>query len=80
MTSIKKNWKRALAMILAVVMCVMALPMSAFAAVASDLPDNMADHAILRALEYTGYLVMAMPPPTDKMRFSMMRPKVSSLR
>lgn len=55
MTSIKKNWKRALAMFLAVVMCVMALPMSAFAAVASDLPDNMADHAILRALEYTGY-------------------------
>ena len=54
MKSIKKNWTKALAMLLAVVMCIMAMPMSAFAAVASDLPDNMADHAILRALEYTG--------------------------
>ncbi|MBO5017034.1 MAG: hypothetical protein J6C92_14680, partial [Bacteroidaceae bacterium] len=55
MNYIKKNWKKGLAMVLAIVMCVMAMPMSAFAAVASDLPDNMADHAILRALEYTGY-------------------------
>lgn len=59
MKSITKHWTKALAMLLAVVMCIMAMPMSAFAAVASDLPDNMADHAILRALEYTGYDVQA---------------------
>ena len=51
----KNKWSKVLAMFLAVVMTIMAMPMSAFAAVASDLPDNMADHAILRALEYTGY-------------------------
>ena len=55
MKSISKNWKRMMAMLLAVIMVIAAFPMSAFAAVASDLPDNMADHAILRALEYTGY-------------------------
>jgi hypothetical protein len=44
-----------MAMLLSVVMLLAAFPMNAFAAVASDLPDNMADHAILRALEYTGY-------------------------
>lgn len=55
MSFMKKKWSRALAMILAVVMTVMAVPMGAFAAVASDLPENMADHSILRALEYTGY-------------------------
>lgn len=55
MKSISKNWTRALAMLLSVVMLLAAFPMNAFAAVASDLPDNMADHAILRALEYTGY-------------------------
>lgn len=43
-----------LSALLAVVMVIMAMPMSAFAAVASDLPDNMADSHILRALEYTG--------------------------
>lgn len=42
-------------MVLAVVMAVMAMPMSAFAAVASDLPEEMVDHSILRALAYTGY-------------------------
>ena len=57
MNFIKNNWKKSFAMFLAVVMCIMAMPFSAFAAVASDLPDNMADHAILRALEYTGYNV-----------------------
>ena len=51
----KNKWSKVLAMFLAVVMTIMAMPMSAFAAVASDLPDNMADHSILRALEYTGY-------------------------
>ena len=55
MKSISKNWKRMMAMLLAVIMVIAAFPMNAFAAVASDLPDNMADHAILRALEYTGY-------------------------
>ena len=53
----KNKWSKVLAMFLAVVMTIMAMPMSAFAAVASDLPDNMADHSILRALEYTGYEV-----------------------
>lgn len=57
MNFIKNNWKKSFAMFLAIVMCIMAMPFSAFAAVASDLPDNMADHAILRALEYTGYNV-----------------------
>ena len=46
---------KVLAMVLAVVMVVMAMPMSAFAAVASDLPEEMVDHSILRALAYTGY-------------------------
>ncbi len=55
MKSISKKWSRIAAMFLAVMMVIAALPMNAFAAVASDLPDNMADHAILRALEYTGY-------------------------
>ena len=48
-------------MLLAVIMVIAAFPMNAFAAVASDLPDNMADHAILRALEYTGYDVQSDP-------------------
>ena len=59
MKSISKKWSRITAMLLAVVMVIAAFPMNAFAAVASDLPDNMADHAILRALEYTGYDVQA---------------------
>lgn len=55
MSFVKNKWSKALAMVLAVVMVVMAMPMSAFAAVASDLPEEMADHSILRALAYTGY-------------------------
>ena len=55
MTAKKKSSARVMAMLLAVVLILSAFPMSAFAAVASDLPDEMADHAILRALEYTGY-------------------------
>lgn len=55
MSFVKNKWSRVLAMVLAVVMAVMAMPMSAFAAVASDLPEEMADHSILRALAYTGY-------------------------
>ena len=55
MNFVKNKWSKVLAMFLAVVMTIMAMPMSAFAAVASDLPDEMADHSILRALAYTGY-------------------------
>ena len=50
-----KKFPKILSALLAVVMIMSAMPMSAFAAVASDLPANMADHSILRALEYTGY-------------------------
>lgn len=55
MSVVKTKWSRVLAMILAVVMAVMAMPMGAFAAAASDLPEEMLDHSILRALAYTGY-------------------------
>lgn len=55
MSFVKNKWSKVLAMVLAVVMVVMAMPMSAFAAVASDLPVEMVDHSILRALAYTGY-------------------------
>ena len=55
MSFIKNKWSKVLAIVLAVVMAVMAMPMSAFAAVASDLPEEMVDHSILRALAYTGY-------------------------
>ena len=55
MNFVKNKWSKVLAMALAVVMVVMAMPMSAFAAVASDLPEEMVDHSILRALAYTGY-------------------------
>ena len=48
---------RLLTMLLAVIMVISIMPMSAFAAPASDLPANMVDHSILRALEYTGYNV-----------------------
>lgn len=55
MSFAKNKCSKVLAMVLAVVMVVMAMPMSAFAAVASDLPEEMVDHSILRALAYTGY-------------------------
>lgn len=55
MSFVKNKWSKVLAMVLAVVMVVMAMPMSAFAAVASVLPEEMVDHSILRALAYTGY-------------------------
>lgn len=48
---------RLMTMLLAVLMVISIMPMSAFAAPASDLPANMVDHSILRALEYTGYNV-----------------------
>ena len=55
MTSIKRFSTKALAMLIAIIMVVSLIPMSVLAAPASDLPKNMVDHAILRALEYTGY-------------------------
>ena len=47
--------KRILSAVLAVIMLLSMVPLSAMAAPASDLPDNMVDSPILRALEYTGY-------------------------
>ena len=55
----RKNFSKVMSALLAAVMLLCAMPMSAFAAPASDLPANMADHSILRALEYTGYDVQA---------------------
>ena len=51
----KKRFPKIISALLAVVMILGAMPLSAFAAAASDLPENMTDHSILRALEYTGY-------------------------
>lgn len=55
----KKKFSKVISALLAAVMLLCAMPMSAFAAPASDLPSNMVDHSILRALEYTGYNVQA---------------------
>lgn len=54
-----RNNTKVMAIFLAIVMLISAIPISVFAAVASDLPENMADSSILRALEYTGYDVAA---------------------
>ncbi len=51
----KKGIKQILSAVVAVIMLLSSMPFSAFAAPASDLPDNMVDSPILRALEYTGY-------------------------
>lgn len=51
----KKGIKQILSAVVAVIMLLSLMPFSAFAAPASDLPDNMVDSPILRALEYTGY-------------------------
>ena len=48
---------RLLALLLALVLTLGALPASAFAAPASDIPDGMVDNIIVRALAYTGYNV-----------------------
>ncbi len=53
----KKKVPKLIAMLLALVMVFSILPISAFAAMASDIPEIMQDNAILRALEYTGYNV-----------------------
>ena len=54
-----KNFKKILALCLSILICISAIPLSVFAAPASDLPANMIDSPILRALEYTGYDVQA---------------------
>ena len=54
-----KNFKKILALCLSLLICISAIPLSVFAAPASDLPANMIDSPILRALEYTGYDVQA---------------------
>ncbi|MBR3918315.1 MAG: hypothetical protein IKJ59_06215 [Clostridia bacterium] len=59
MTSIKSFSKKAIAVLIAIIMVISVIPMTAMAAPASDLPANMVDSAILRALEYTGYDVQA---------------------
>ena len=51
----KKKFSKIMSAFLAGAMLLSTAPVRTFAAVASDLPDNMADSAILRALEYTGY-------------------------
>ena len=54
----KRLHTRLLSVFLALLLLITAMPFSAItasAAPASDLPDNMVDSAILRALEYTGY-------------------------
>lgn len=59
MISIKRFSKKALALLIALILVITCLPLSAMAAPASDLPANMIDSHILRALAYTGYNVQA---------------------
>lgn len=47
--------KRFVSLLLVIILVLSLLPISALAAPAADLPENMVDSAILRALEYTGY-------------------------
>ncbi len=56
---VKKQSKRILSLLLAVVMLVGIMPMSAFAAPNSDIPSDMLDNLYLDALAYTGYNVQA---------------------
>lgn len=51
----KQFSKRIFSFLLVMAMLLSLLPMGAMAAPASDLPENMIDSPILRALEYTGY-------------------------
>ena len=55
----KMKAKRLAAIFLAVIMTLAALPMSAFAAPASDIPAEMLDNHYLDALAYTGYNVQS---------------------
>lgn len=59
MISIKRFSKKAISVLIAIIMVISVIPMTAMAAPASDLPANMIDSHILRALEYTGYDVQA---------------------
>ena len=51
----KNKSARLLTMLLAVVMVMTSLPIAAFAAPASDIPEIMFVNAILTALEYTAF-------------------------
>ncbi len=53
----KKTGTRVIAIVLLLLTAFSSFPLMASAAVASDLPTNMRDSAILRALAYTGYNV-----------------------
>lgn len=55
----KMKAKRLTAIFLTVIMTLAALPMSAFAAPASDIPAEMLDNHYLDALAYTGYNVQS---------------------
>lgn len=55
----KKLSSKILSFVLASIILLCGLPLTAMAAPASDLPENMIDSPILRALEYTGYDVQA---------------------
>lgn len=48
---------KAVSILLALVMLIGTLPLSAFATPVADIPETMLDNPILRALEYTGYNV-----------------------
>lgn len=54
-----KRKSKLLAALLAVIMLISALPISAFAAPASDIPSDMLNNDYLDALAYTGYNVQA---------------------
>lgn len=56
---LKTNSKKVLSMLFAVMMIFAAIPMSVFAAPASDIPSEMLDNVYLDALAYTGYNVQA---------------------
>lgn len=55
----RKTKTKVLSAFLAVLMLLSTLPMSAFAAAASDIPSDMLDNPYLDALAYTGYNVQA---------------------
>lgn len=56
----KKTLKKLLAILLTVVTVIGIFPLSAFAAPASDIPDEMLDNVYLDALAYTGYNVQSL--------------------
>lgn len=55
----KRRFKRLLSGILAMLMMVTALPVTSFAAVADDVPEDMRSNMFLDALAYTGYDLQA---------------------